>query len=70
MTCEIVIIKIRIEYGERHGRLLRKKLSVALKLDDTSKILDTTLKIGQEAGMLPLTVVVLDAGRPPISHEA
>jgi len=39
-----------------------KKLSVALKLDDASKILDTTLKVGQEAGMLPLTVVVLDAG--------
>ncbi|MEP3348592.1 MAG: heme-binding protein [Marinomonas sp.] len=39
-----------------------KKLTVALSLEHASNILDTALKVGQEAGMLPLTVVVLDAG--------
>lgn len=39
-----------------------KKLTVALSLEQASNILDTALKVGQEANMLPLTVAVLDAG--------
>jgi len=39
-----------------------KHLSVALSLEAASKIVDRALKIGNENGLLPLAVAVLDTG--------
>jgi uncharacterized protein GlcG (DUF336 family) len=45
-----------------HGDYYVKRLAVDLPLGAAEAICDATLKAGNEAGLLPLTVVVLDAG--------
>ena len=42
-----------------------KHLTTALSLAHASDIVDLTLQTGKTAGMLPLTVAVLDAGGQP-----
>lgn len=39
-----------------------KNLAVNLTLDDASNILETALSVGEAAGLLPLTVAILDTG--------
>ncbi|MCW8086373.1 GlcG/HbpS family heme-binding protein [Sabulicella glaciei] len=42
-------------------------VATSLRLDEARRILDATLAAGREAELLPLTVVVLDAGAQPVA---
>ncbi len=44
------------------GEYVLKRLAVDLRLADAERIADATLAAGRAAGLLPLTVAVLDAG--------